>query len=252
MYNVPNYTIGGVLMHSAKGTEWGNHKYVDKVKTKSGKWRYIYGNTVSKAKRSGSKVLNKLTGYQYKKQAKEFDARAEEARKKLWPEDGKGGQGDYRPYQNDDARKISRGLESFHKNYSTARRLEEKADHDTVIGFLKNDLPERAANVINDVDYKVQEALDNTVRKEKQKKVQEYNKWVQDQYNNMQSRNMSSIIKVEVPTLHRIGTYEMRNNKDLDEYIKESKEYNQKVIDEYNDKVKKEKERRRKMGFSVD
>ena len=33
------------LMHSAKGTTWTkeNAKYTDKVKTKSGKWRYIYG-----------------------------------------------------------------------------------------------------------------------------------------------------------------------------------------------------------------
>jgi len=39
------YVIGGELMHSSKGTEWGKHKYVEKVKNpKTGKWRYIYGN----------------------------------------------------------------------------------------------------------------------------------------------------------------------------------------------------------------
>lgn len=44
------YTIGGELMHSAKGVEWKNKKYIDKVRTKTGKWRYIYKNTKSKAK----------------------------------------------------------------------------------------------------------------------------------------------------------------------------------------------------------
>jgi len=39
------YTIGGELMHSAKGVEWKNKKYIDKIKTKTGKWRYIYQNT---------------------------------------------------------------------------------------------------------------------------------------------------------------------------------------------------------------
>ena len=42
-----SYTIGGELIHSAKGNEWSKHRYIDKVKTKSGKWRYIYKDTSS-------------------------------------------------------------------------------------------------------------------------------------------------------------------------------------------------------------
>lgn len=42
------YTIGGELMHSSKGAEWKSHRYIDKVKTKNGKWRYIYKNPSSK------------------------------------------------------------------------------------------------------------------------------------------------------------------------------------------------------------
>lgn len=50
-----DYTIGGELMHSAKGVEWKNKKYINKVKTKTGKWRYIY-------KKTAGKVANKFTG----------------------------------------------------------------------------------------------------------------------------------------------------------------------------------------------
>lgn len=41
------YTVGGELMHSAKGTTWAGAKYIDKVRTKTGKWRYIYDKKVS-------------------------------------------------------------------------------------------------------------------------------------------------------------------------------------------------------------
>lgn len=51
------YTIGGELMHSAKGVEWKNKKYIDKVKTKNGKWRYIYKN--QNTKENYEKMLNK-------------------------------------------------------------------------------------------------------------------------------------------------------------------------------------------------
>lgn len=56
------YTIGGVLYHSAKGTEWKNKKYVDKVRTKSGKWRYIYSSAGSSI-RSGARNLKKKASY---------------------------------------------------------------------------------------------------------------------------------------------------------------------------------------------
>lgn len=51
------YTIGGELMHSAKGVEWKNKKYIDKIKTKTGKWRYIYKN--KNTKENYQKMLNK-------------------------------------------------------------------------------------------------------------------------------------------------------------------------------------------------
>lgn len=38
---------GNMLMHSAKGHEWDQHKYVDKVKGKDGKWHYIYNTSKS-------------------------------------------------------------------------------------------------------------------------------------------------------------------------------------------------------------
>ena len=42
LYN--NLVIGGVLVHADRK----NHKYIDKVKTKSGKWRYIYTQPLNK------------------------------------------------------------------------------------------------------------------------------------------------------------------------------------------------------------
>ncbi len=38
------YSIGGVLYHADRA----NHKYIKKVKTKNGKWRYIYKNALNK------------------------------------------------------------------------------------------------------------------------------------------------------------------------------------------------------------
>lgn len=60
------YTIGGELMHSSKGAEWKSHRYIDKVKTKNGKWRYIYKNPSSKylrkaAGNSADNAANKTT-----------------------------------------------------------------------------------------------------------------------------------------------------------------------------------------------
>lgn len=46
IYN--EYTVDGVLYHSAKGDEWKSHKYVDKVKTKNGKYRYVYSDPSKK------------------------------------------------------------------------------------------------------------------------------------------------------------------------------------------------------------
>lgn len=38
-----SYSIGGELVHSAKGQEWTNHKYKEKKKSKTtGKWYYVY------------------------------------------------------------------------------------------------------------------------------------------------------------------------------------------------------------------
>lgn len=50
VYNT--YTIGGELYHYAKGSEKAGAKYLEKVRTKSGKWRYVYDN---KKKTSGRK-----------------------------------------------------------------------------------------------------------------------------------------------------------------------------------------------------
>ena len=54
------YTIGGEFMHSAKGVEWKNKKYIDKIKTKTGKWRYIYDTLKTRNKRHDikGKALN--------------------------------------------------------------------------------------------------------------------------------------------------------------------------------------------------
>lgn len=63
------YTIGGELMHSSKGAEWGKHKYIDKVKTKNGKWRYIYKDFIH-AKNKVNYTLNYNTN---KKRAKNLE-----------------------------------------------------------------------------------------------------------------------------------------------------------------------------------
>ena len=63
------YTIGGELMHSAKGVEWKNKKYIDKVKTKTGKWRYIYSDTY---KNEGKKYYKKATTNRNYKKGKEL------------------------------------------------------------------------------------------------------------------------------------------------------------------------------------
>lgn len=46
-----DYSIGGVLYHSAKGVDWKNHKYIDKVK-KAGKWVYTYARNTAGYKRN--------------------------------------------------------------------------------------------------------------------------------------------------------------------------------------------------------
>ena len=74
------YTIGGELYHA------GNHKYLEKVKTKSGKWRYIYTRSNAGVQRAENvdqalinkknkdkinltkRVLNKNTLLKYKKE----------------------------------------------------------------------------------------------------------------------------------------------------------------------------------------
>lgn len=45
-----NYIIGGELYHAEKGTSGIKakvHKYIDKIRTKTGKWRYIYDTKVT-------------------------------------------------------------------------------------------------------------------------------------------------------------------------------------------------------------
>ena len=46
--------IGGVLVHG----ERKKHKYIDKIKTKTGKWRYIYDYTLAKGKQAAKSVDN--------------------------------------------------------------------------------------------------------------------------------------------------------------------------------------------------
>lgn len=54
------YTIGGELMHSAKGNEWTKHKYVEKKKSKNtGKWYYIY-DKIDKNDRGTRLAKNKM------------------------------------------------------------------------------------------------------------------------------------------------------------------------------------------------
>lgn len=55
LYN--NIVIGGVLVHADRK----NHKYIDKIKTKAGKWRYIYKNTLNYKKNKAN--LDKLESY---------------------------------------------------------------------------------------------------------------------------------------------------------------------------------------------
>ena len=56
----PVYSIGGELFHG----ERANHKYVDKVRTRSGKWRYVYQKANNKVgatnKKSGLSKLNTM------------------------------------------------------------------------------------------------------------------------------------------------------------------------------------------------
>lgn len=66
-----NYTVGGILMHADRS----NHKYIQKVRTKSGKWRYIYkdvsnrlaanrqANLFNKHKFMYDDSVNALSGY---------------------------------------------------------------------------------------------------------------------------------------------------------------------------------------------
>lgn len=58
------YTIGGELMHSSKGAEWGKHKYIDKVKTKNGRVRYIYNKEYVDHPNADEDYLNSI---QYRK-----------------------------------------------------------------------------------------------------------------------------------------------------------------------------------------
>ena len=52
LYN--NLYINGVLVHSDRK----KHKYIDKIKTKTGKWRYIYDYTLAKGKQVAKSVDN--------------------------------------------------------------------------------------------------------------------------------------------------------------------------------------------------
>lgn len=55
-----NFTVGGVLYHAR------NHKYIDKVRTKSGKWRYIYyksRESDARVREFGAKANEKLNRF---------------------------------------------------------------------------------------------------------------------------------------------------------------------------------------------
>ena len=63
------YTIGGELMH-AHTREWSKPtKYIEKKKTKSGKWRYIYPDTY---KNEGNRYYKKATTKRNYKKGKEL------------------------------------------------------------------------------------------------------------------------------------------------------------------------------------
>ena len=63
------YTIGGELMHSSKGNDWKKHKYMDKIKTATGKIRYIYKTSSPSKIYRGIKRTIKYTK-DFKKNAK--------------------------------------------------------------------------------------------------------------------------------------------------------------------------------------
>lgn len=46
----PSYKEGDII-HSASGTQRANHKYIDRVRGKNGKWCYIYNRAVEKTKK---------------------------------------------------------------------------------------------------------------------------------------------------------------------------------------------------------
>lgn len=50
-----------IIMHSAKGSTWGKHKYIQKVRTRTGKWRYVYGTkSTGMASSVGQDMADKL------------------------------------------------------------------------------------------------------------------------------------------------------------------------------------------------
>ena len=58
------YTIGGELIHSSKGNDWKDHKYIDKKKTKNGNVRYIYNKEYVEHPNADDDYLNSI---QYRK-----------------------------------------------------------------------------------------------------------------------------------------------------------------------------------------
>lgn len=125
------YTIGGELMHSAKGVEWKNKKYIDKVRTKTGKWRYIYKNS-----KVGTFVNNTKNYRTNKKRAEELNEKVDKERRKLWPNNDKTSDinDNWAPRgtssdKNGVSRDASRGYDLFQHDYRKQYDLNEKMDN---------------------------------------------------------------------------------------------------------------------------
>ena len=185
------YTIGGELMHSAKGVEWKNKKYIDKVKTKSGKWRYIYNSPIYKNYRWLRRKAKYTKDYnKNSKEARELQQRADENKKEanFYREHVKDldnaqkffGVKNYdepvRQQKLQNARALERSADSLQKAASEAKRKAEQAPQYEFAKAAHDMAVESTSNILNDLGYKVSETdikdlvtylIDTLIKKEK-------------------------------------------------------------------------------------
>ena len=185
------YTIGGELMHSAKGVEWKNKKYIDKVKTKNGKWRYIYNSPIYKNYRWVKRKVKYVKDYnKNSKESRELQQRADENKKEasFYREHVKDldnaqkffGVKNYdepvRQQKLENARALERSADSLQKAASEAKRKAEQAPQYEFAKAAHDMVVESTSNILTDLGYKVSETdvkdlvsylIDTLTKKEK-------------------------------------------------------------------------------------